>query len=158
VPDTDVGTVHRSTKENPMTRSQTLSRTLATTLAISALAAPAAGAKPVNVHAVPYAVPPVTVTDLRAPDQQAPANSSQDLRSPDAADAGRPVSPQDLRSPDAADAGRPVSPQPIRSASVQSDGTPWSTIGLALLGCLALAGTATAAGRIRRSRRAGVAA
>ena len=49
-------------------------------------------------------------------------------------------------------------PQPIRSASVQSDGTPWSTIGLALLGCLALAGTAATAGRIRRTRRAGVAA
>ena len=124
-----------------MTRSQTLIRTLVTMLAISALAAPVAGAKPVNVHAVPYAVPPVTVTDLRAPDQQAPAISSQDLRSPDAADAGRPVSPQ-----------------PIRSASVQSDGTPWSTIGLALLGCVALAGTVAAAGRIRRTRRAGVAA
>ena len=73
-----------------MTRSQTLIRTLATTLAISALAAPAAGAKPVNVHAVPYAVTPVTAParpprpgpagpgdlagqDLRAPDQQVPA-------------------------------------------------------------------------------------
>jgi len=142
-----------------MTRSQTLIRTLATTLAISALAAPVAGAKPVNVHAVPYAVPPVTVTDLRAPDQQVPASSSQDLRSPDAADAVRPVSPQDLRSPDAANAGKPVFAQPNQSAPVQtSDGTPWSTIGLALLGCLALAGTAATAGRIRRTRRAGVAA
>jgi hypothetical protein len=126
-----------------MTRSQTLIRTLASALAISALAVPVAGA--------------AQVTDLRAPDQQVPS-SSQDLRSPDAADAGRPVSPQDLRSPDAADAGRPVSTQPIRSASVQSDETPWSTIGLALLGCLALAGTAATAGRIRRTRRAGVAA
>lgn len=125
-----------------MTRSQTLLRTLATTLAISALAAPAAGAKPVDVQAVPHAVPPVTVTDLRAPDQQVPASSSQDLRSPDAADAGKPVFPQ-----------------PNQSAPVQtSDGTPWSTIGLALLGCLALAGTAATAGRIRRTRRAGVAA
>ena len=129
-----------------MTRSHTLIRTLATTLAISALAAPAAGAKPVNVYAVPHAVPPVTVTahgtDLRNPDQRVPAISSQ----------------VDLRSPDAADVSRPVSPQPIRSASVQSDETPWSTIGLALLGCLALAGTAATAGRIRRTRRAGVAA
>ena len=130
-----------------MTRSHTLIRTLATTLAISALAAPVAGAKPVNVYAVSHAVPPVTVTahgtDLRNPDQRVPATSSQ----------------VDLRSPDAADAGRPVSPQPIRSAPVQSsDGTPWSTIGLALLGCVALAGTVAAAGRIRRTRRAGIAA
>ena len=125
-----------------MTRSQTLIRTLVTMLAISALAAPVAGAKPVNVHAVPYAVPPVTVTDLRAPDQQVPARPSQDLRSPDAADTGQPVIAQ-----------------PNQSAPVQSsDGTPWPTIGLALLGCLALAGTAATAGRIRRTRRAGVAA
>ena len=141
-----------------MTRSQTLIRTLATMLAISALAAPVAGAKPVNVHAVPYAVPPVTVTDLRAPDQQVPASSSQDLRSPDAADAVRPVSPQDLRSPDAANAGKPVFAQPNQSAPVQSSDRTPSTIGLALLGCLALAGTAATAGRIRRTRRAGVAA
>ena len=145
-----------------MTRSHTLIRTLATTLAISALAAPVAGAKPVNVHAVPYAVPPVTVTDLRAPDQQVPAVSpvtarGTDLRAPDQQVPARPS--QDLRSPDAADTGQPVIAQPNQSAPVQSsDGTPWPTIGLALLGCLALAGTAATAGRIRRTRRAGVAA
>ena len=129
-----------------MTRSHTLIRTLATTLAISALAAPAAGARPVDVHAIP-AVSPVTAhgTDLRAPDQQVPARPSQDLRSPDARDAGL----------------RPLGPGPVSSVPVQADdpdGTPWLTIGLALLGCLALAGTAAAAGRIHRTRRAGVAA
>ena len=64
---------------------------------------------------------------------------------------------QDLRSPDAADTGRPLSPQPVKSSPAQGQRTPWSAIGLGLAGvCLALAGAAVTAGRIRR--RTGVAA
>jgi hypothetical protein len=121
-----------------MTRTQTLSRLLAAALATSALAAPAAGARPVDVQPV-HAKPVVTAvrgTDVSAPDQQAPGVH------------------QDLRSADAIDAVTPRGVAPGRSSSVHSaDDTPWSTIGFGLAGaCLALAGTALTAGRIRRSR------
>jgi hypothetical protein len=119
-----------------MTRRHSLARVLAAALAISALAAPAAGARPADVgaHGVTQSPPNARGTDVRAPDQQAPAGS------------------QDLRSPDTADAGRPVNQPPIRRAAVDGDdGSPWPTIGLALVGaCVALAGTAVVAGRIRR--------
>jgi hypothetical protein len=125
-----------------MTRTHTIIRTLAATLAIAALAATAAVARPVDPYAYihPIAAPVNAAgTDVAASDQQVPVTTDVDLRSPDARDAGRPVSPQPVRSV-------PVQP-------VGDDGTPWSTIGLALFGaCLALAGTAATAGRIRRSR------
>jgi hypothetical protein len=148
-----------------MTRSQTLARTLSAALAISAIAVPTAGARPIDVGLFQHkdATSPVSVNargaDVSAPDQQAPAISPrQDLRTPDARDAGEraaAIAPQqDLRSPDARAAGRgPRGPLPTLTVPVQAndrDGTPWSTIGLALVGCLALAGTAATAGRIRR--------
>jgi hypothetical protein len=125
-----------------MTRSNSIVRTLAAALAISALAATGAVAKPVDWQAYvhPPAAPVNAVgTDVSAPDQQGPA-----------------VADVDLRSPDAKDAGHRVSPEPVRSAPVRSadDGTAWTAIGLGLLGaCLALAGTAATAGRIRRRSR-----
>ena len=129
-----------------MARSNNIIRTLAATLAISALAATGAVAKPVDQHAYPHhPAAPVNApgTDVGAPDQQAPAISGQDLRSPDAADVGSPVSAQSVRS------------VPVQSAD--GDGTPWTAIGVCLFGvCLALAGTAATAGRIRR--RSGAAA
>jgi hypothetical protein len=178
-----------------MTRSQTLARTLSAALAISAIAVPTAGARPIDVGLFQHkdATSPVSVNargaDVSAPDQQAPAitprqdlrtpdardageraaaiNAQQDLRTPDARDAGEraaAITPQQtLRSPDARAAGRgPHGPLPTLTVPVQAndrDGTPWSTIGLALVGCLALAGTAATAGRIRRrAGRAGVTA
>ena len=122
-----------------MTRSHRLTRTLAATLAIAALAAPAAVARPVEGHPPLYAVAPVNAlgADVSAPDQQVPA-----------------VTGQDLRSPDAADTSSPVKSSPVQA--VDKDETPWLTIALALGACLALAGAAATAGRIRR--RAGVAA
>jgi hypothetical protein len=159
-----------------MTRSQTLARTLSTALAISAIAVPVAGARPIEVGPFHnHSVAPATVnapgTDVGAPDQQAPAitkiSPQEDLRSPDARGAGERASAitpaQDLRSPDARDAGpRPHGTQPVLLVPALADGrdgTPWSTIGLALVGCLALAGTAATAGRIRRrTGRAGITA
>lgn len=131
-----------------MTLIHRLTHALAAALAIAALAAPAAFARPTETWQHLYAVGPVNAlgTDVGAPDQQAPA-----------------VTGQDLRSPDTADTSAPPSPQPVKSSPVQAadeDGTPWSTIGFGLAGaCLALAGAAVTAGRIRRrSGRAGVAA
>ena len=137
-----------------MTRSHRLTRTLAATLAIAALAAPAAVARPVDPHPRLYAVAPVNAlgADVSAPDQQVPAVTGQDLRSPDRQVAA--VTGQDLRSPDAADTSAPVKSSPVQA--VDKDETPWLTIALALGACLALAGAAATAGRIRR--RAGVAA
>ncbi len=137
-----------------MTRTHTLNRVLAAALAITAIAAPAAAAKPVDLRApdardaVFYAPPNARGTDVGAPDQQAPA----------------PVARQDRRSPDAADpivTSRPVpglptwplDPQPLTPVSAQAledDGTPWPTVGLIAGAVLALAGTAVTAGRIRR--------
>jgi hypothetical protein len=132
-----------------MTRTHGLTRILAAVLAIGAVAAPAAVARPAETWAHLYAVGPINApgTDVSARDQQAPA-----------ATAG-----QDLRSPDAADPSRPPSPQPVTfspTQTVDKDGTSWSTIGLLLGGaCFALAGAAVAAGRIRRrTGRAGAAA
>ena len=120
-----------------MTLTHGLTRILAAALAIAAIAAAAAVARPAETWSHLYAVAPVNAlgTDVGAADQQAPAG--QDLRSPDAADSSVPPSPQ------------PVEFSPVKT--VEKDATPWSTIGLGLAGvCLALAGTAVAAGRIRR--------
>jgi hypothetical protein len=139
-----------------MTRKHTLARVLGAALAITALAVPAAGAQPADTPAAAASKPaPINArgTDLRAPDQQAPAST--------------PIVEQDLRSPDAADVRSslpgpptwPVDPQPIRPAPVapvDDGGTPWPTIGISLaIACLALAGSAGMAGRIRRRSRAG---
>jgi hypothetical protein len=139
-----------------MTLKHGLTRILAAALAIAAVAAPAAVAQPAQTWSDLYAVAPLKAlgTDVSAPDQQSPASGGQDLRSPDAADPSVPVSGgQDLRSPDAADPSMPSRPQPIEFSpvkTVEKDATSWSTIGLLLGGaCLALAGAAITAGRIR---------
>jgi hypothetical protein len=141
VPSTDVGTVNRSPKEiRAMTRSHNLIRTLAAALAIAAIAAPGAIARPMEKYSHLYAVAPVNAlgTDVGAPDQQVPAVTGQDLRSPDAADTSTPPSPQ------------PVKSSPVRAPD--KDGTPWPTIAVAVaLACFALAGGAAGAGRIRRA-------
>jgi hypothetical protein len=150
-----------------MIRTHTLTRALVAALAVTALVAPAAGAKPVDMGATPAPKPhPVNApgTDVGAPDQQAPAATpivNQDLRSPDAADV-RSTLPG-VRSTLPGPPTWPVDPKPIRPAPVapvDDDGTPWSAIGISLaIACLALAGSAGMAGRIRRrTRRTGVAA
>lgn len=137
-----------------MTRTHTLARMLAAALAITAIAAPAAAAKPLDLRspdaqdAVSYAPPNARGTDVGAPDQQVPAPlAHQDRRSPDAADptvTARPVPGLPTW---------PVNPQPLTPVSAQAsedDGTPWLTVGLIAGAVLALAGTAATAGRIRR--------
>ena len=144
-----------------MTRTHTLVRTLAAALAITAIAAPAAAAKPVDLRtpdaqdAVSYPSPNARGTDVAAPDQQAPAPvARQDRRSPDAADP--PVTPRPVPGLPT----WPLNPQPLTPVSAQAiedDGTPWLTVGLIAGAVLALAGTAAMAGRIRRRiHRAGV--
>jgi hypothetical protein len=102
------------------------------------VAAPATVAQQAQKWSDLYAVAPLKAlgTDVSAPDQQSPAIGGQDLRSPDAADPSMPSSPQ------------PIEFSPVKT--VEKDATPWSTIGLLLGGaCLALAGAAVTAGRIR---------
>jgi hypothetical protein len=121
-----------------MTLKHGLTRILAAALAIAAVAAPAAVARPAQTWSHLYAVGPLNAlgADVSAPDQQSPVSGGQDLRSPDAADPVVPSSPQ------------PVEFSPVQT--VEKDVTPWSTIGLLLGGaCLALAGAAITAGRIR---------
>jgi hypothetical protein len=90
----------------------------------------------------------------------APASQSyQDLRSPDARDAGQAAQvPQDLRSPDARDAGRPESP-PVQEPIVEireipSGGFDWGDAGIGAAAILALssiaAGLLLLSGRRRR--------
>ena len=98
------------------------------------------------------------------------AQAQQDLRSPDARDAGRSVvaPPQDLRSPDARDAGRavpvtprmphpsnPVAPpsEPASPVAADGGGAEWGTIGIAGAVTLVAAG-GLALVLARRSRRA----
>jgi hypothetical protein len=127
-----------------------LTRILSAALSIAAIAAPVAVAQPADTWADLYAVGPINAlgADVSAPDQQAPAITRQDLRSPDQQLPA--VSGQDLRSPDAADTSvPPAESSPVPAAD--GTGAPWSIIGLGLAGiCLALAGAAVSAGRIRR--------
>jgi hypothetical protein len=107
------------------------------------------------------------------------AQAQQDLRSPDARDAGRTVvaPQQDLRSPDARDAARdravPVTPrttlpsypvalppEPASPVATDGGGAEWGTIGLAgAVTLLAAGGLALVlARRSRRAHRMGVTA
>jgi hypothetical protein len=88
----------------------------------------------------------------------APLAAGQDLRSPDARDVARQVSPgQDLRSPDARDVAQPRTVVPVRVVTVASDGFDWSdaaigagvSFGLAFL----LGGSASMISRQRAARR-----
>ena len=81
-----------------------------------------------------------------------PASAQQDLRSPDARDAGLASEArhyQDLRSPDARDAGRvPSTPSPAPSPT--DDGTNWGDIGIVAGGALLLVGLGVLAMLSRR--------
>ena len=90
--------------------------------------------------------------DLRSPDardagQSAQAQVAQDLRSPDARDAAgnyaEPVTQvaQDLRSPNARDAGLPEAPTPdtvVEIREVPGNGFDWGDAGIGAAGLLAL--------------------
>jgi hypothetical protein len=109
------------------------------------------------------AVPAYADAKVIQPVAPAPESQSyQDLRSPDARDAGQAAQvPQDLRSPDARDAGRPESP-PVQTPIVQirevpSSGFDWGDAGIGAAAILAL--SSIAAGLMlmlggRRRRRA----
>jgi hypothetical protein len=144
-----------------MTRTRTLARMLAAALAITAIAIPAAAAKPVDLRSpdaqdAASSVPPnARGTDVAAPDQQVPTSlAHQDRRSPDTADLTPTVRP--VPGPPT----WPLNPEPLTPVSAQAiedDGSPWLTVGFIAGAVLALGGTAALAGRIRRRRhRAGV--
>ena len=90
----------------------------------------------------------------------AAAGAQQDLRSPDARDAARPIvqNGQDLRSPDARDAARLVAPTEAPVPAVPLDPAPdgfgWGDAGIGAAGTLgivlALAGIAGLTGHQRR--------
>jgi hypothetical protein len=98
-------------------------RTAALGLALAALAAPAAGAKPTDVSIA-----------TRHAAQVAQTTKSVDLRSPDARDAAlAAAAPKavDLRSPDARDAARGVSTRGTSPAArPKSTGTDWGDVGI----------------------------
>jgi ABC-type transport system substrate-binding protein len=102
----------------------------------------------------------------------APASQAQDLRSPDAAEAGQPKTPavQDYRAPDAVDpfaaavagdrSGQPiigVAPARVRIVEVQSSGFGWGDAGIGAAGMLAIVmlgvGIAMGVAHHRRGRR-----
>ena len=119
-----------------------ITRTLAATLAICALAAPVASAsQPADMHA--------SVAIAAAKER-----AKQDLRSPDARDAATtpPARGQDLRTPDARDAAihlhrsglvvgttQPVAAKPAPVAPA-ADGIDWATIALGIAGSLLAVG------------------
>jgi hypothetical protein len=127
-----------------------------TALAIAAAAWPA-GAYPVTDQDVPVAAAP-----------QVAVSAPQDLRSPDARDAGLArdaPAPQDLRSPDARDAHRGAAVAGSESARVApdasrpsvSDGFEWGDAGIGAAAMLALVtvagGTLLVVGRRRHRTR-----
>jgi hypothetical protein len=120
--------------------------TLAAALAVAALAAaPAAQARPADIHA-PLA---------RA---QAKAQHKQDLRSADARDAA--VHPRSAHNvaplpgpPTWAVNPRPITPVPVAEVSDDGNGIDTTTIGLGIAGSLIAAGGAAALLTSRRSRR-----
>jgi len=127
-----------------MTRS--IIRTATTAMAIAALAAPTALARPADM--------PPAVTNAAAA-----AEHKQDARSPDAIDAAT-RGEQNLRSPDAIDAA--TRPAPGSQANRPLDATPhaaadsgvaWTTIGIGVAASLLAIGAIT--GIARRTRRTG---
>ena len=149
-----------------MSSRSTLARTLAGALAIAALAAPAALARPAQDPSAGGGTAQArSVQNLRSPDAQdaasgttAQARSVQNLRSPDAEDAAtQAVQSTGSASPQAryyASYGEPASiPQPARQVST-GGGTDWTMIAAALAALLILGGSAAMAGRSRlRTRR-----
>ena len=117
-------------------------RTITTAIAIAALAAPTALARPADM-----------------PPAAAAVEYTQDARSPDAIDAAT-RDEQNLRSPDAIDAAtRPAlgsqanPPQDATPQTTADPGIAWTTIAIGVAGCLLAIGAI--AGITRRTRRTG---
>jgi hypothetical protein len=156
--------------------SRSILRTVTTAIAIAALAAPTAFARPADT---PPAVEKATAVaqhkqDARSPDTiDAAAQHKQDARSPDTIDAAtRPMvdrpsnsrADSATRPPLAGPPTWPVSPQPITSAPAAKvtdggNGVDWMMLGLGVAGCLlAIGAVAGITSRTRRSGRARIAA
>ena len=135
-----------------MPRSHTLPRAVAAALAITALAAPAAFARPID--------------NVQSADVTAHKHTIQDLRSPDAKDAA--TTPRkdpvywayDHPAPAPNTAGTLAAAQPSAPTGTTDDGAPWAIFALGVAGAaLVGAGGASIAGKTRvRARRAGVTA
>jgi hypothetical protein len=130
--------------------------TLITTVALAAaLALPAAAsARP---YEYVYSSDPASAA--------ARSQNTQDLRSPDARDAGtasRQANLQDLRSPDARDAGREAKPVPVQVSTVEireAPGFDWGDAGIGAAAILALCSIASGLvvlTAVRRRRRLGM--
>ena len=113
-----------------------ITRTLTTAIAIAALAAPAAQARPADVPAVQQ--------DMRASVATAAAQQAKQRPLGHAGDADWNAVPQP-----SADT-QPISPAPV-SAPADDGGVGWTTLGLGILGALLAAGGI--AGYARRSPR-----
>jgi hypothetical protein len=132
----------------------TIRRTLLATLAAAALIAPAAQARPADMHA--------STAEAAAAKAQTQAQTTQDLRSPDARDAG-----QHLRGasqlPPAGQPTWPANPAPLTPQAQQpatdNDGSPVPVIPLVAGALLAMITALTARHVARRGgRRARIAA
>ena len=131
--------------------SRRIIRTATTAMAIVALAAPTALARPADM-------PPAVAKAAAA------AQLQQDMRSPDAIDAG--TSHKRARLPSAASQyptrpaqGEQAIPRPETPPQAPADsGVAWSMIGLGIAGLLAVAVVAVLVSRTRRSGRARITA
>ena len=131
----------------------TIRHTLLATLAAAALIAPAANAEPADMHAS---------TAQAAAKARAEAQHKQDLRSPDARDAGRSLPPAEQLPP----AGQPTWPlhptpltPPAQEPATDGDGSPVPVIPLVAGALVAMIAALTTRHVARRgSRRARIAA
>jgi hypothetical protein len=134
-----------------MSRLQSLPRTLAAALAIAALAAPMAAARPMDSPAGAHAAPSERTQDLRhlAAGGKIQTSSLAGTSETQLDDAGPVYWSHDN-----------TAPIPAAQAVDADDGTPWMVIGIAVAGvCLLIAAAAALTGRIRpRSRSARAAA
>jgi hypothetical protein len=136
----------------------TIRRTLLATLAAAALIAPAAQARPADMHS---STAEAAAAKAQA-QAQAQAQPKQDLRTPDARDAGLNLRRADQQPP-AGQPTWPVNPGPIAAPAQQpatdGDGSPLPVIPLVAGALVALATALTARHVARRgSRRARIAA
>ena len=124
----------------------TIRRTLLATLAAAALIAPAAPARPADIHA------PLARAAAKA---QAQAQPKQDLRSPDARDAGQNLRRADQQPP-AGQPTWPVNPRPIAAPAQQpapDDGSPVPVLPIVAGVLVVLAAALTARYGTRRMHR-----
>jgi hypothetical protein len=162
------------TREPRMTIRSICTRTAIIALAVVALAAPAASARPSDLSPVhtDTSVPAPEAQDLRSADAidaaTRAAPGAQDLRSADAIDAATRAAPeaQDLRSADAIDAATQAALD--SQANTAADTTPqasaergiaWTTIAIGIVSSLlALGIIAGISSRMRRTARARISA